>query len=114
MAGFQQEDPNPIPEPLETETEGEEDLDQTSLQRLSEAVVSGSDWTTETILRQLERGNIVLNPDYQRRDAWRPARKSKFIESLILGLPIPQLVLAESRGRKGTFIVIDGKQRLLT
>jgi hypothetical protein len=41
-------------------------------------------------------------------------RKSRFIESLILGLPIPQLVLAENRGKKGTFIVIDGKQRLLT
>src|SRR5262249_46002131 len=31
-----------------------------------------------------------------------------------LGLPIPQLVLAERPGRKGAFLVIDGKQRLLT
>ena len=114
MARSQQEEFESIPEPLETQTEGEEDLDQASLQRLGEAVVSGSDWTTETILRQLERGNILLNPDYQRRDAWRAGRKSRFIESLILGLPIPQLVLAESRRKKGTFIVIDGKQRLLT
>jgi hypothetical protein len=114
MGRSAQEDIEPISEPLEAQTEGEEDLDEASLQRLGEAVVSGSDWTTETILRQLERGNIILNPDYQRRDAWRASRKSRFIESLILGLPIPQLVLAESRGKKGKFIVIDGKQRLLT
>jgi hypothetical protein len=114
MFGPSQEDLDLAPDSLEAQTEGEEDLDEAGLRRLGEAVVSGSDWTTETILRQLERGNIVLNPDYQRRDAWRRERKSRFIESLILGLPIPQLVLAETKGRKGTFIVIDGKQRLLT
>jgi hypothetical protein len=102
------------PQAEDRQTEGEDDLDATGLQRLGEAVVSGSDWTTETILRQLERGNIVRDPDFQRRDAWRGARKSRFIESLILSLPIPQLVLAENKLRKGTFLVIDGKQRLLT
>jgi hypothetical protein len=71
MSRSRREDSETIPEQLETQTEDEEDLDQAGLQRLGEAVVSGSDWTTETILRQLERGNIILNPDYQRRDAWR-------------------------------------------
>jgi hypothetical protein len=78
------------------------------------AVVSGTDWTTETIVSQLKRGNIQLNPRFQRRDAWKRDRKSRFIESLIVGLPIPQIVLAESKQDRGTFIVLDGKQRLLT
>jgi hypothetical protein len=95
-------------------SEGEEDLDKAGLQRLNEAVVAATDWTTETLLRQLERGNIQLNPRFQRRDAWQPPRKSKFIESLVLGLPIPQVVLAESKSQKGSYIVIDGKQRLLS
>lgn len=73
----------------------------------------GTDWTTETIVSQLRRGNINLNPRYQRRNAWSAARKSLFIESLILGLPIPQIILAEERHQRGRFIVIDGKQRLL-
>eukprot|EP00759_Apiculatamorpha_spiralis_P047630 PhF_6_TR43185/c0_g1_i1/m.66180 len=73
----------------------------------------GTDWTAETVISQLTRGNINLNPRYQRRNAWTPARKSLFIESLILGLPIPQIILAEERGQRGRFIVIDGKQRLL-
>src|SRR5271169_836266 len=78
------------------------------------AVVSGTDWTAETIVSQLERGNIQLNPRFQRRDAWKLDRKSRFIESLIVGLPIPQIVLAESKLERGKFIVLDGKQRLLT
>ena len=94
--------------------EGEEDLDTPRLKRLSEVVVTGTDWTTETIIRQLERGTIKLDPDFQRRDAWRGSRKSKFIESLIVGLPVPQLVLAENKSKRGSYIVIDGKQRLLT
>jgi hypothetical protein len=31
-----------------------------------------------------------------------------------LGLPIPQIILAEAKAKKGSFIVIDGKQRLMT
>src|SRR5947209_7589571 len=77
------------------------------------AVVNGTDWTTETIVSQLRRGNIQLNPRFQRRDAWKLDRKSRFIESLIVGLPIPQIVLAESKQERGKFIVLDGKQRLL-
>jgi uncharacterized protein with ParB-like and HNH nuclease domain len=33
---------------------------------------------------------------------------------LIIGLPIPQLVLAENKNKKGSYIIIDGKQRLLS
>ncbi|MFN0243473.1 MAG: DUF262 domain-containing protein [Planctomycetota bacterium] len=77
------------------------------------AVVTGTDWTTETLVSQLKRGNIQLNPRFQRRDAWKLDRKSRFIESLIVGLPIPQIVLAESKRERGKFIVLDGKQRLL-
>jgi len=84
------------------------------LDEISDIVVSGSDWTTATILDQIERGNIQLNPKFQRRDAWNITRKSRFIESLMLGFSVPQIVLATSKKEKGKFIVIDGKQRLLT
>ncbi len=80
----------------------------------TDAVVTSTDWTTETILSQLRRGNIELSPRFQRREAWVDSRKSAFIESLFLGLPVPQLVLAERPKRRGSYIVIDGKQRLLS
>ncbi|MFM8307968.1 MAG: DUF262 domain-containing protein [Microcystis aeruginosa] len=84
------------------------------LKEISETVVAGSDWTIATIRDQLIRENIQLNPRFQRRDAWNITRKSRFIESLILGFPVPQIVLATNNKEKGKFIVLDGKQRLLT
>ncbi|MEV6341868.1 DUF262 domain-containing protein [Actinoplanes sp. NPDC051851] len=94
--------------------EDEEETGETvSSDDVTRAVVTDTDWTAETILSQLKRGNIQLNPRFQRRDAWDRPRKSRFIESLILGLPIPQIVLAEDKVRRGKFIVLDGKQRLL-
>ncbi len=87
----------------------EEDLEEESV----DAFVTASDWTTETIMSQMTKGNINLNPSFQRREAWTDDRKSAFIESLFMGLPVPQIVLAEKMNQRGTFIVLDGKQRLL-
>lgn len=98
----------------EKQLESDEDIASLDQDSFSSAVVSGNDWTTETLLNQINKGNIYLNPEFQRRDAWDKKRKSKFIESLILGLPIPQVVLAESKKRRGSYIVLDGKQRLLS
>jgi hypothetical protein len=101
--------------------EEEEDIEGESanqkklqLKEISETVVASSDWTTATIRDQLIRENIQLNPRFQRRDAWNITRKSRFIESLILGFPVPLIVLAANNKEKGKFIVLDGKQRLLT
>ncbi len=80
---------------------------------IPKVVVYGTDWTTATMVDQLERGNIDITPDL-RRDAWNLKKKSRLIESLILGLPVPPIVLAERDDTKGKFIVLDGKQRLLT
>lgn len=98
----------------EEQAENEDDVELAEGTDFSAAVVSGTDWTTETIINQINKNNIQLNPDFQRRDAWDKARKSNFIESLILGLPIPQLVLAERKDQRGAYIVLDGKQRLLS
>ncbi len=96
------------------DVEGEDDdLPSTDLELMKGVLVSDSDWTAETILNQLSKGNIALNPRFQRRDAWSDERKSRFIESLLLNIPIPQLVLAELPNTRGKYVVIDGKQRLL-
>ncbi|MBX8555047.1 DUF262 domain-containing protein [Pseudomonas cichorii] len=99
----------------ESQLESEKDIDITHENfDFSSIAISASDWTTETIVSQIDKGNILLSPDFQRRDAWDISRKSRFIESLILGFPIPQIVLAESKAKKGSYIVLDGKQRLLS
>jgi len=51
-------------------------------------------------------------PSYQREFTWEPERKSKFIESLLMGLPIPFLFFWEMPD--GKLEIVDGSQRLRT
>lgn len=101
-------------EHAQAENEVEEDIQDISQLSFSDLAVTGTDWTVETIINQIKKGNIQLDPSFQRRDAWSAKVKSRFIESLFMGLPIPQIILAEQKDKKGKFIVIDGKQRLLS
>ncbi len=78
----------------------------------SEVKILSREWTVETIYSQIKQGNIDLNPKFQRRSVWQDSKRSKLIESILLNVPIPEIILAE-RGNK-TYVVIDGKQRLQT
>lgn len=93
--------------------EDESDLNDQDIS-FKDAVVMNADWTIETINGQVNKGNIDLDPGFQRRSAWDNVRQSRLIESLIVSLPIPNIVLAENKTSRGRFLVIDGKQRLLT
>lgn len=105
-------------ETCEFEFEDEETEEQSdaviSPTQVSEAVVYNTDWTTETLINQFSRGNINIYPHFQRRDAWNIIKKSRFIESILLGLPLPQIVLAENKIERGKYLVLDGKQRMLS
>lgn len=92
--------------------EDEDDLPKSV--SFKDAVVMNADWTIETIDSQINKGNIDLQPGFQRRAAWDETRKSRLIESIIVGMPVPNIVLAENKEHRGRFIVIDGKQRLLS
>lgn len=82
--------------------------------QFNDSVVVNADWTIETINLQVRKGNIDLQPKFQRRAAWDDVRKSRLVESVIVGMPVPNIVLAEDRNSRGKFIVIDGKQRLIS
>ena len=70
-----------------------------------------SDFNVMT-LKQLVDNGWVRIPGFQRHFVWDLARASKLIESLILGLPVPQLFLyAQDRDRN---LLIDGQQRLMS
>ncbi len=101
------------PPTLEDFASAESEADVTSPLTATRASVSAADWTIETIVQQMRKGRIDLDPKFQRRSAWTDQTKSRFVESAILNYPIPQVVLAERLDRPGQFLVIDGKQRLL-
>lgn len=93
--------------------QGEDEGDLTDPASGFQASIGGKDWTVETLVSQMRKGRIDLDPSFQRRNAWLGDRKSKLIESIMLGFPIPQIVLAEKKDKPGHYFVLDGKQRLL-
>ncbi|CRM05830.1 hypothetical protein [Pseudomonas sp. 24 E 1] len=54
--------------------------------------------------------NVLFIPDYQRDFTWDERRSSKLIESILLGLPIPFIFVAENRD--GAWEIVDGSQRI--
>lgn len=72
----------------------------------------GWDSDVEGLVKRLNRGDIQL-PGFQRGFVWSPTEQSRFIESLILGLPVPNIFLAKDSDSK-ILNIIDGQQRLKT
>ena len=70
-----------------------------------------NDFNVLTLNSFVEAGTVKI-PGFQRNYVWDIKRASKLIESLILGLPVPQLFLYEQSRNK--FQVIDGQQRLMS
>lgn len=67
------------------------------------------------IIRRVGEGRIDLNPDYQRYFVWDEKRQSRLIESLILGIPIPDIFMSyNADGDSDTWEVVDGLQRITT
>ena len=72
---------------------------------------SPNDFNVVTIFNFMESGTVII-PEFQRHYVWDLKHASKLIESLLIGLPIPQIFLYEEEPNK--FLVIDGQQRLMT
>lgn len=96
------DDPDPTPEPV---------------------TYSGTDFDVEGLVRRLERGDIVIpnfgtqgegveTAGFQRSFVWRRPQMDRFLESLLLGYPVPGIMLVQQRDRR--YLVLDGQQRLRT
>lgn len=64
------------------------------------------------IMSMYEREEIIINPDFQRLFRWSISQQTRFIESLLLGIPIPPIFVAEDSD--GRWELVDGLQRLST
>ena len=73
-----------------------------------------SDWTISALRDKLDRGQLDLQPKFQREYVWslRPELPSRLIESLLLEIPIPPIYFGKVN--QGRLEMIDGQQRLTT
>ncbi|MGD9817165.1 MAG: DUF262 domain-containing protein [Desulfomonilaceae bacterium] len=63
-------------------------------------------------LRKIEKGEIVLDPEFQRAFVWDEVRQSRLIESILVRIPLPAFYLDATDQVKWS--VVDGLQRLTT
>ena len=70
----------------------------------------GVDYPVETLVSRMEK-KLFYIPPFQRAFVWSQNQCSRFIESLLLGLPVPGIFLFKE-AKSGKHLVIDGQQRL--
>ena len=68
--------------------------------------------TVHDILRRIDQGVVIMDPEFQRDFVWNVEKQSKLIESVLMRIPLPVFYLAEDRC--GDLVVVDGLQRLAT
>ncbi|MGW5528203.1 DUF262 domain-containing protein [Streptomyces xanthochromogenes] len=120
-----------LPEPLayepsdQTSVVDESAEDDATLISLPESTLDyfGADFDMAGLVRRLDDGDIVI-PRYdaddedldteidpfQRANVWTPARMETFIETLLLGWPVPSIFLVVESDER--YLVLDGQQRL--
>ncbi|RZK58869.1 MAG: DUF262 domain-containing protein [Pedobacter sp.] len=64
------------------------------------------------LINLYEKGEIIINPDFQRYFRWTDIQKSRLIESILLGIPIPSIFVFQRED--GIWEVVDGLQRIST
>ena len=74
-----------------------------------------SSWGADLSFRELIArydDNELVKPELQRHYVWDRVEASRFIDSVLLGLPVPSIFLAKTHDEK--LLIIDGYQRLMT
>ena len=91
----------------------DDDTESESSSKASYVIRSyGADYTVDSLVKRMETGAFVV-PSFQRKYLWSQRHASRFIESLLMGLPVPGIFLYK-RPEDGRSLVIDGQQRLRT
>jgi hypothetical protein len=79
---------------------------------LDELAIRPEHRATVDVVRRINQGRFVMDPDFQREFVWDPTKQSRLIESILLRIPLPTFYVAEDK--TGRLIVVDGRQRLTT
>ncbi|MEM5341475.1 DUF262 domain-containing protein [Paraburkholderia azotifigens] len=87
-------------------------LDQEIEAARKEIISDGYDMSIGEVMNLYRDKELVINPEFQRLFRWDETQKTRFIESLLLGIPIPPIFVVQND--EGIWELIDGLQRLST
>ena len=86
---------------------------QEQIDKLSKSIKTDSySMSIGEIANMYRDSDIIINPNYQRLFRWDITQQSNFIESILLGIPLPPIYVYQNED--GTWNLIDGLQRLST
>ncbi len=74
--------------------------------------ISTKPFSLRQVVDMIDDGDIDLAPDFQRLYVWKPLQRSRLIESILLGIPLPAFYF--NQDHQGAMQVVDGVQRLTT
>lgn len=87
-------------------------LDQEISEARKEIISDGYDMSVGEVMNLYRDKELTINPAFQRLFRWNESQKTRFIESLLLGIPIPPIFVMQDE--RGIWELIDGLQRLST
>src|SRR5260221_14621950 len=85
------------------------DLISAIASNIKQASTQALDISFNELLDMSETGELNISPDYQRLFRWTEGQRSRFIESLLLEMPVPPVFVVEEE--TGKYQLIDGLQR---
>ncbi|BBN89446.1 DUF262 domain-containing protein [Azospira sp. I09] len=74
--------------------------------------ITTKSFTLREVVEQIKLREIDLTPDFQREYVWKQRQRTRLIESILLGIPLPAFYFNQEDD--GTYQVVDGVQRLST
>lgn len=77
-----------------------------------EFITDGYSMSIGELISMYKEGEIIINPDFQRAFRWSITQQTRFIESILIGVPIPSIFVFQNE--EGKWEVVDGVQRLST
>src|SRR5215469_9751673 len=95
---------------VRTSDQERDDLIQAVDSKISSVRTQAIDFSFNELADMHAAGELIIDPDFQRMFRWPEGSRARFIESLILELPIPPIFLIEREDR--VYELIDGLQRI--
>jgi len=90
----------------------EKEIEEKILELRSELKTDRLDMSFGEIMNLYDDGDLIISPEYQRAYRWEDEQRTRFIESVLLGIPIPPIFVAEDNA--GKWELVDGLQRIST
>jgi len=87
-------------------------LEEAVTERRNSLKTDRLDMSFGELMNMFEDGDLFITPEYQRAFRWSMFQQTRFIESVILGIPIPPIFVAEDD--EGKWEIVDGLQRIST